>query len=349
MTVSCSNMRDLAIPHRRPEISVLSAVYMSEQSVPELVDRVRQAVESVTNDYEIVLVDDGSPDGSWRCIEAACRRDSRVKGIRLTRNFGQSRALTAGLAAAQGRFVVVLDCDLQDDPVYIPDLYRTAQEGFDIVYTRKRKSRHTGLQNLLGQLFHVVFNLLVVDKELRHSKVGGNYSLLSRRAVDALLAFNEYHRHYLCMVQRLGFDTANVEIEHRTRPYGRSSYSLSKRFRLAIDAITSETERLLYLSIAVGLTFVAVSILSAVYIIVAYFVHGFRQGWASVMVLLLVSTGAIMTSLGVTGVYVGKIFEQTKNRPLFLVRERLNFADDVRAEAKLVSAGRERYVAVENV
>jgi dolichol-phosphate mannosyltransferase len=335
--------------HRPPEITVISPVYMSEQSVPELVDRVRQAVERVTNDYEIILVEDGSPDNSWRSIELACRQDRRVKGIRLSRNFGQHYATTAGLTAAGGKYVVVLDCDLQDDPMYIPDLYRAAQRGFDIVYTRKRRRRHPRVKNLFGWLFHTLFNVLVGSKPLRTESVIGNYSLLSRRVVDAWLSFKEYHRNYLGILRRLGFDAAYIDIEHRERPYGKSSYTASKLIRFAVDIITSESDRLLYLSIGIGLGLVAISFAAVVYIVIAYFVHGFREGWASVFVLILTSTGAILTSLGITGVYIGKIFEQTKDRPLFLVRDRLNFLDDAPAVAKPVSSEPERHRAVENV
>jgi dolichol-phosphate mannosyltransferase len=349
MTVSYSDTRDVEFPHMRPEISVLSPVYMGEESVSELVDRVRQAVERVTIDYEIILVEDGSPDNSWRRIELACRQDQRVRGIRLSRNFGQIYAITAGLAAATGKYVVVLDCDLQDDPIYIPDLYWAAQRGFDIVYTRKRRRQHSGVKNLFGRLFHMLFNSLVGSKELRSESVIGAYSLLSRRVVDTWLSFKECHRHYQGILRRLGFDVTYVDIEHRERPYGKSSYSVSKLLRVAVDIITSDTERLLYFSIGIGLGLVAIAFASAVYIIIAYFVHGFLAGWASVFVLILTSTGAILTSLGITGVYVGKIFEQTKNRPLFVVRDRINLPSDAVAEATTVPNEQERRRAVENV
>lgn len=347
MTVSRSDTRDLGLPHRRPEISVVSPVYMGEQSVRELVDHVRAAVERVTNDYEIILVEDGSADNSWRSIEVACREDRRVKGIRLSRNFGQIYAITAGLAATRGNYVVVLDCDLQDDPIYIPNLYRAALHGADIVYTRKRRRVHGGTRNFLGRSFHTLFNLLIGTQELRTESVIGNYTLLSRRVVEACLSFKECHRHYLGILRRLGFDATYIDIEHRDRPYGRSSYSVSKLVRVAVDIITSETDRLLYVSIGVGLGLVAISFVAAVYIVIAYFVHGFREGWASVFVLILTSTGAILTSLGITGVYIGKIFEQTKNRPLYLVRDRLNFPEDAQAAANLVSTHRDLRSAVE--
>jgi len=321
---------------------------MGEQSVRELVDHVRAAVERVTNAYEIILVEDGSPDNSWRGIELACRQDRRVKGIRLSRNFGQIYAITAGLAATRGDYVVVLDCDLQDDPMYIPDLYRAAQHGADIVYTRKRQRLHGGARNFLGRSFHTLFNFLIGTRELRTDSVIGNYTLLSRRAAEACLSFKECHRHYLGILRRLGFDAAYVDIEHRDRPYGKSSYTISKLVRVAADIITSETDRLLYLSIGIGLGLVAIAFVAAVYIVIAYFVHGFREGWASVFVLILTSTGAILTSLGITGVYVGKIFEQTKNRPLYLVRERLNFPEDAQAGGNLASTRQEPHSAVES-
>ena len=330
MTVSCREAADLMLPHEGPEITVLSPVYMGEQSVPELVDRVRAAVERVTKDYEIVLVEDGSPDGSWRCIEAACRSDHRVKGIRLSRNFGQEYALTAGLAAARGRYVAVLDCDLQDDPIFIPDLYQAAQNGFDIIYTRKQWRQHPTLRNGLGQLFHIVFNALVTNAEFRSNKLVGNYTLLSRRAVDAFLAFKEYHRHYLCVVRRLGFPATYIDIEHRVRPYGTSSYSIARRLRVTIDIITSETDRLLYLSMGVGMGLVAIAFVAAIYVAIGYFVHGYSEGWASVVDLILVSAGAVLMLLGAIGVHVGKIFEQTKSRPLYVVRDTLNFLSDAR-------------------
>jgi dolichol-phosphate mannosyltransferase len=347
--MSCKSGSHLAGLLSVPEVSVLSPVYLGERCVPELVERLRESLARITQNYEIVLVEDGSPDRSWHSIQEACRSDGRVKGIRLSRNFGQTCALTAGLTAVRGRYVVVLDCDLQDDPEYIPDLLSAAQRGCDIVYTLKRQRRHVGLKNLFGKLFHGVFNMPVADKKFRSNKVIGNYSVLSRRAVDAFLAFGEYHRNYLCILRRLGFDAAYVEIDHRERPYGTSSYSMSRLLRVAIDAITSETDRLLYLSIGVGLAFVAISFLAAAYVVIAYFVHGFREGWASVFVLILVSTGAILTSLGVTGVYVGKIFEQTKNRPLFLVRERLNFVEDAPPPARRLSHKRDEYTIVECV
>lgn len=330
-TRQCGRDMHDAMEFPRPKISVVSPVYMGEQTVAELVRQVSRAVSGITEDYEIVLVEDGSPDGSWVAIEMACERDRRVKAIRLSRNFGQHYALTAGLQAARGNHVIVLDCDLQDDPRYIPDLYRAALSGFEIVYTLKRQRAHKGVRNQLGRLFHATLNFLVGDERLRTESRIGNYTLLSRRVVDAFLDFRDYHRHYLSILRWLGFDATYVEIEHRDRPYGKSSYSMAKLVQEAINGITSQTDRLLYLSIGVGLAFFVLSIVAALYVIVAYFLHGFQEGWASVFVLMLTSTGIILMSLGVTAIYVGKIFEQTKNRPLFLVRQRINFQDDWQA------------------
>jgi len=307
------------------EISVVSPVYLGEPCVSELVCQIRQEVEKITRNYEVILVEDGSPDGSWGRIEESCRQDHRVKGIRLSRNFGQHYALTAGLAASRGKYVIVLDCDLQDDPRYIPYLYEAAQAGAAIVYTRKRKRAHEGTKDLLGRMFHKVLNMLVGTEQLHSQSEVGNYSLLNRRVVDAFLELNDYHRHYLGILRWLGFSSTYVEIEHRQRPFGKSSYSFVKLAREAVNGITSQTDRLLYLSIAVGFFFFALSLIAAAYVVAAYFLHGFREGWASVVVLILTSTGIILMSLGVTGVYIGKTFEQSKNRPLYVVSERVNF------------------------
>lgn len=309
------------------QISFVSPVYLGEMFVEELVRQIRREAEKITGAYEIILVDDGSPDKSWERIQEVCRKDPRVKGMRLSRNFGQNYALTAGLKASQGKYTIVLDCDLQDDPKYITELYKAGQDGFEIVYTRKRERVHRGAKNLLGRLFHKILNMLLADDRLRSISEVGNYSLLHRRVVNAFLELKDCHRHYLAILRWLGFDSTYIDIEHRERPYGESSYTLAKLAREAINGITSQTDKLLYVSVAIGLLIFVLSILGAAYIVTAYFFHGFREGWTSLAVLILASTGVILMSLGITGIYVGKTFEQAKGRPLYVIKDRVNFAE----------------------
>ncbi len=305
-------------------ISVVSPVYLGERFVEKLVRRIGRHVERITPAYEIVLVDDGSPDDSWGRIREACERDPRVRGIRLSRNFGQHYALTAALEAARGEYVIVMDCDLQDDPAYIPQLYEAAQAGFDVVYTCKRRRAHRGLKNLLGRAFHRLFNLLAGPDGLRSRSEVGNYSLLRRRVVDAFTDFNDYHRHYLAVLRWLGFSSTSIEIDHRERADAGTSYTFGKLFREAINGITANTDRLLHASIAVGFVFFLLALVGVIYVVTAYVLRGFQEGWASVIVVILTSTGVILMSLGVLGIYLGKTFEQAKGRPLYVVSERLN-------------------------
>jgi polyisoprenyl-phosphate glycosyltransferase len=322
-----SNWGDPELGGKRPELSIVSPVYLGESSLDLLVDEIKLYASHVTEDFEIVLVDDGSPDSSWRRIESQCKRDPRVRGLQLSRNFGQHQALTAGLESARGRYVVVLDCDMQDHPKYIPALYEKALEGYDVVYTRKAKREHRGKRNLFGAIFHRTLNLLVSDRQARTDSVVGNYSILSRRVVDAFLRLNDRHRHYLGLLRWLGFDHTYIEIEHFERAHGKSSYTFRRLVREAITGITSQSQRLLRLSIVGGFICVGLSFLAVIGLVAAYFISGFREGWTSVVVLQLLSTGVILMSLGIAGIYIGQIFDQVKARPLYLVKTTLNLDD----------------------
>jgi glycosyltransferase involved in cell wall biosynthesis len=306
-----------------PLLSIVSPVYRAESIVPELVRRVTEEASRITDRFEIVLVDDRSPDLSWHRIVEACNRDRRVKGIQLSRNFGQHYAITAGLDHARGQWVVVMDCDLQDDPAYIRDLYDKAREGYDIVYTLKERREHGAAKNLFGRLFATTLNWLSSGREA-NANVGA-FSILSRQAVDAFRQVQDTHRHYLGVLRWLGFETAEVTIQHRRRFEGRSSYTFRKLVRHAIDGFTSQSDRLLYLALGIGFVFFSASILAAVFLVVRYFLHGFKEGWTSTMVLILLSTSMILFSVGAVGIYIGKIFDQVKQRPLYLVQRKVNF------------------------
>lgn len=309
-----------------PLISVVSPVYGAEEIVTELITQLSVVLSSITEDYEIILVEDGSPDHSWKQIKDYSDRDIRIKGIRLSRNFGQHRAISAGLEFATGQYVVVMDCDLQDDPSYIPQMLQLAYDGGDIIFTYKSRRRHPALKNLLASLWHFFFNRLVDDKTARGNKAVGAYSLLSRRVVDAYCQIKDYHRHYLSVLRWLGFEVAFLEVAHSPRFSGHSSYTFMKLLRHAIDGIASQSTRLLYISIAAGIFFCLSSFVSILILVCLYYFQGFREGWASLACLLLLSTGVILMSLGIVGLYIGKIFEQVRELPLFLVRETVNYS-----------------------
>ncbi len=309
-----------------PLISVVSPVYLAEDLIDDLTDQIRMSVSELTSDFEIVLVDDGSPDDSWEKIEKQCRSDPRVKGVQLSRNFGQHQALTAGLATAAGEYVVVMDCDLQDHPRDIPRLYEEITKGYDLVLTRKHSRAHGGVRNWTGAAYSMVFNALMADGRLRDHKGIGNYSILSRKVVDGFLAMNDRHRHYLGLIRWMGFHTSVIEIDHHERASGSTSYTFRRLLREATVGITSESERLLRLSVVGGFVFVALAVILALSLMVLWLTSGFLQGWTSLMVVNLLGIGLILSSLGVAGIYLGNIFEQTKERPLYLIREQLNIA-----------------------
>lgn len=305
------------------ELSIVSPVYNAERIVPELVRRIRSEVEKITESYEIILVEDCGPDESWAAIEKECLKSEKVKGIRLSRNFGQHFAITAGLEASKGNYVVVMDCDLQDDPMYIPQLYDKAKEGYDIVYTEKESREHSFFKNISAKIFNRIFNYLSENVQ-SHDNVGA-YSLLSRKTVSAFLRMRDSQRHYLMILRWLGFQSYYLKIEHKKRYEGSSSYTLSKLINHALDGIVNHSDKLLRISIKTGFLFVLFSMLTALVILVRYFLYGSFPGYTSITILLLLSTGLILVSIGISGIYIGKIFEQSKQRPLYIIDKQINF------------------------
>lgn len=307
-----------------PLISIVSPVYGAEFTLDELVKQLKSVLSPITDNYEIILVDDCGPDKSWDIILRNCNEDQRVKGIKLSRNFGQHFAITAGIDSSKGDYVIVMDCDLQDDPKYINEMYEKAKEGYDIVYTLKKSRKHSFIKNVTATLFNSVFNYLVENKSNKANNNVGAYSLINRKVADAFRNYNDYHRHYLMVLRWLGFKSCYISIEHKERFAGKSSYNLSKLIKHALDGITSQSDKLLRIFVTLGLTISSLSFLSIVVIVGMYFSHGFLSGWASTIIILLFSTGIILTGIGVLGIYLGKTFEQTKNRPKYIIDQKIN-------------------------
>jgi polyisoprenyl-phosphate glycosyltransferase len=317
---------------RRPLLSVVSPVYNAAAIVPELVRRICRSVETITHEFEIVLVEDGSPDASWDAIALECRNDARVKGVRLSRNFGQHAAITAALAHASGAHVVVMDCDLQDDPAFIPALYAKAREGFDVVFARRRERRFAFWKNLTARAFYTLFGWLSgVEYDARI----GAYSIISRQVVDAFLQFGDYRRGYVLVLGWLGFRHGYVDVEHAERYSGESSYSVWGLVRHGVTIALTYSDKPLHLSIYLGLVLSIVSFGVGGVVVIWYFTSRVGQmalGWSSLVVSLFFLGGLILMSLGVIGLYVGRVFEQVKQRPIFVVQtiENLTGAADRR-------------------
>ena len=307
-----------------PFISVVSPVYYAENIVEELVLQLRSVLSKITLNYEIILVEDGSTDNSWKKIEEIHNKyNKNVRGIKLSRNFGQHYAITAGIEAAKGDYVIVIDCDLQENPIYILDLYNKICEKNEIVFTIKNNRKHNLFKNITASLFTKLFNYLTDSNSLKSNQNIGTYSIISRKAANAFLQYNDYHRHYLMVLRWIGFKHDYILIDHNERFAGKSSYTLSKLLKHAIDGIISQSDKLLRIFINIGL-FISFSSFTLIFIIILlYTYHGFLSGWASLASIILFSTGMILTGIGIIGIYLAKTFEQTKNRPKYIIDKKL--------------------------
>ena len=307
----------------RPLISVVVPLYCCEAFVDELHERLVRALSPISPRFEIVLVNDASPQGDWQRARALAERDPRIKAINLSRNFGQHYAITAGVDHAEGDWVVVMDGDLQDPPEEIARMYAKAQEGYDIVFGVKPKKSHGFFKRLMSRGFTRVLSYLM-DTDLNNSVT--HFSIVSRKVVQSLRRFRERNRSYAFFLRWMGFDVGFVEVEHHARPSGESSYTVRKLLRLAFELMVSQSDKPLRVSIVFGFVTASLALAAGVVTIVRYFFWATPvEGWTSVIVSLYFIGGILLMAMGILGLYVGKIFEETKGRPLYVVKDALNF------------------------
>ena len=303
-------------------ISAVIAVYQEEQLMRELYRRLRNALESISNDFEILFVEDGGRDNTWELITEFSREDPRVRGLRFSRNFGQHYAITAGLDNCDGDWVVVMDGDLQDRPEVIPSLYQKAQEGYEIVFVARQDRPESTRYKLLQRVFYWIFQMLAATE---YDPKHGNFSIISRRVVEHFRGMHESLRFYGGIVHWLGFEETSISAKHGERFAGETQYNLRKRIQLAVRMILAHSDRPLSFSIGLGLAMAAISLGYGTYIVIRANLYDFPiEGWASVMAAIFFTGGMILTVLGVIGVYVGKIFNEMKSRPLYVVTDEAN-------------------------
>lgn len=274
---------------------------------------------SINADHQIVLVDDRSVDCSWTTLKDIAARDIRVDAVRLSRNFGQHAAITAGLARATGDWVVVLDCDLQDPPELIPELYQKAMSGFDIVFGRRRRQGHSFLRRSASTAYFRMINVLLGTDI---SGAFGTFSILSRKVVRSFLEIRDKDRHYLHILFWLGYEHTVIDVEHQARFAGRSSYSLGRLLRHGFEGVFFQTTTLLRWIVYFGFLVALAGVALATFLVYYYLTTARPpEGWTSLAVLVLLVGGFIIVSTGVTGLYIGMIFKQVKDRPLYIVDE----------------------------
>ena len=296
--------------------------YGCRDAIFELYTRLTKTLKTLTDDYEIIFVNDACPQNSWAVISSICQNDNRVIGINFSRNFGQHRAILAGLDASKGDSVVVMDCDLQDRPEHIAKMYSKLQEGYDVVWARRIKRKDKKIVKLFSQLFYKVFNFFS-GKNIDANLI--NFSIAKKQVIKEQCRMRECCRDFSIFQQWLGFNTTYLDLEGDERASGRSSYSFIRKLKLALEVITSQSNRLLYVSIIFGLLFVIISIIIVVYNVIKYYTFdNISEGWTSLLVSIYFVGGIIMMFLGIIGLYIGRIFDETKNRPLYVVKEVLN-------------------------
>lgn len=300
-------------------ISIVIPVYGCQSCLQKLYERLNKTLLNISKEFEIIMVDDRSPDNSWDTICELSFLDQRVKGIRLSRNFGQSKAISAGLDHAEGDWIVVMDCDLQDQPEEIHKLYSKAKEGYDIVFGKRAERQDSFFKKLRSNIYFTLFNYFT---EKNTDNRVSNFSIISKKVLESFKKYKEHNAAYTLSVNMLGFKRVDIDIDHAKRAYGHSSYSVKKLFDIAVDAVISQSNKPLSISIKFGFLISFLSFLYALWLVWKYFVFGVEiVGWTSVMVSIYFIGGLIFVNLGLVGLYIGKIFNETKSRPLYLIDE----------------------------
>ncbi|MEM9981420.1 MAG: glycosyltransferase family 2 protein [Bacteroidota bacterium] len=310
------------MPHQPPHISVVSPVYRAAPLVEPLVAQLIAALTPLTPHFEIILVEDGSPDDSWQKIVENCDKDGRIKGMQLSRNFGQHYAITAGLEEAQGEWVVVMDCDLQDSPEEIARLYQQAQEGYEVVLARRQQRKETFLKRFFSWFFYQMLSYLTGTK---HDPAVGNFGIYHREVVQAICKMPEQIRYFPTMVKWVGFKQTTIETRSKKRIQGKSSYTFKKLRHLALDIILAYSDKPMRLLVKVGFLIATLAFLAALVVFIQYFLGVIQvAGYASLIISIWFFSGLLMMTLGIVGLYVGKTFEGVKNRPLYIVKRKRN-------------------------
>jgi dolichol-phosphate mannosyltransferase len=308
-------------------LSVVAPAYNEAAALPTFISRLVATLDETGEEWEAIVVDDGSHDDTWREIQRAAAADGRIRGIRLSRNFGHQLALTAGMTVARGERVITLDSDLQHPPEVIPALLGAAERGFDVVYAVRSSQDAAGFwKRFTARVFYKLLNRL---SSLELPEGAADYRLMSRRVVDVLLEMPERHRFLRGLVRWAGYEQSFIEYHRSPREAGETKYTPRRMLLFAWDAVVSFSSFPLRVASVLG---VCVSILGWLYLIYVLGTKIFSDrtvpGWTSVTAAVLVLGGAQLVFLGILGQYIGRMYDDVKQRPLFLI------ADDTRHQAE---------------
>lgn len=305
-----------------PIISIVSPVYKAEKIVDKLVSEIRKTMGIINVPYEIILVDDRSQDRSWQLMKVLSQEYPEVKSIRLSKNFGQHPAIMAGLSQAKGDWVVVMDCDLQDQPKEIVKLYAKAQEGYDAVQARRTVREDTFMKKLSSTVYSKIYGYFT---NTRYDKEIANFGIYHRKVITSILEISDYIKFFPLFVTFVGFNVTSISVEHAKRDSGGTSYSFSKLMSLAFNTIISFSNKPLKIMVKFGLIISLFSFFLGTYYLYQAFANEIAVlGYTSIIVSIWFLSGIIITTIGITGIYIGKIFDQTKNRPVYIIDEMIS-------------------------
>ena len=313
----------------RPEFSVIIPAYNEQEVIEESYKRLTAVMSQINEPYELLFIDDGSRDNTASILARICESDPNVKLLRFSRNFGHMPAITAGMDYAGGSAILVIDADLQDPPELFPKMIEKWREGYDVVYgKRSERKGETAFKKMSAGLYYR-FLRRMTDVDLPVDT--GEFRLIDRKVCDAIKRIKEKNRYIRGLVSWVGFRQTAVEYVREKRFAGETKYPFTKMIKFAMDGITSFSYKPLKLAAHLGFT---ISALSFFYLIIVLYQRLFTQttttGWASMVAVVLFSQGIVLMVLGLMGEYIGRIFEEIKDRPIYIIKEILN--DDSEAE-----------------
>lgn len=309
-------------------ISIVVPEYKGASMMGLLLERIDKALSPITENYEVILVNDCSPDNTWQEINKYAAKDKRVVGLNLSKNYGEHYAISAGLKYAKGEWVVVMDCDLQNRPEDIPALYAKAQEGWDVVHARRVHKQFGFWKKLSSTLFHAVYDWMSGHKS---DDTIAEFGIYSAKVVAEYNKLKEVSRSFNFLIEFLGFRVTTVDVQHDARADEEgSSYTLKKLLTLAFNSIIADSNKPLRMAVSLGFIMSAVSLLMALYNVIAYFFDlAIVRGYTTTIFSIWFATGLLLFMMGILGLYIGKIFDQVKERPIFIVMESVNTDEEI--------------------
>ncbi|MCK9610706.1 MAG: glycosyltransferase family 2 protein [Candidatus Cloacimonas sp.] len=303
-------------------LSIIIPCYNTRECITALYESIKNILGHNKIAYEIIFIDDKSPQKDYEVVKHLSQIDSSVKLIKFVRNFGQQNAISAGLKISKGDWVIVMDADMQDDPIYIPQLYSKVQEGYDIVFAKRINRKHSFIKILESRVYHLCFNWLTgMDTDTTI----GNYGIYSRKVVNEFNNMNEQFRSFGLLIKWMGFNCAYMDVEHGKRYTGKSSYNFHKGIILAFNAMIAFSQRPLKFAVLIGFGITFISIIVSIIFIIRWLLGEVAIiGWTSIVLSIWLIGGLNIIILGIVGLYIGKIFEETKQRPHYIIDYMVN-------------------------